>query len=526
MSAEGSTREGEPAKEHDGADEAPPSAEAEAVPPIAITAVADIQGIVSKARSAQREWAQKPVTERIDAIAKIGRRILGRAEEIADTIHAEMKKPIEEAVLAEVLPNADLVGWWTESIEELLEGQDVELDALLYPGKRGRIHQDPRGVVALITPWNYPVAIPLRTLVPALLAGNAVVFKPSEITPRSGALVASLFDGLVPAGLVGLVQGDGAQGRALCDSDVDLVVFTGSVPTGKAIARACAERLVPCSLELGGKDAAIVLEDTNLERAAQGVVWGAFTNAGQNCAGVERVYVVKSIAERFIERVVAVTKSLRPGVDTAAIATERQFEVVKRHFDDAVASGAEVLCGGDPEPGSLAFPPTVLKVDGDAEERAFMREETFGPLLPIVVVEGEDDAVDRANASPYALTTSIWTKRVRRGHELAKRLRSGVVTVNNHAFTAALPMAPWTGTGDTGYGVTNSAHALHALTRARFVLEDSSRASRELWWYPYTPVLRTIAFAMARLRGGAGIIGRIQALFQLIAAFPKRLFGK
>jgi acyl-CoA reductase-like NAD-dependent aldehyde dehydrogenase len=489
------------------------------------TAVGAIADLVARARAAQRVWAEKSLGDRIDAVAKVKKRLLRRAEEIADTVHAEVKKPIEEAALAEVLPNADVVDWWTQSIEELVEGQDVDLDPLVYPGKRGRIHHDPRGVVALITPWNYPVAIPMRSLVPALLAGNAVVFKPSEITPRSGALCASLFDGLLPEGLLALVQGGAEQGRALCEADVDLVVFTGSVPTGKAIARACAERLVPCSLELGGKDAAIVLADVNVERAAHGIVWGAFTNAGQNCAAVERVYVVEPVAEKLIARVVAVAKSLRPGVDTGAIATERQADTVRRHLREAVDAGAKVLCGGEPEDGSLAFPPTVLEVDKEAEDLELMREETFGPLLPIVVVDGEDEAIERANASPYALTTSIWTKRVRHGHQLAKRLRSGVVTVNNHAFTGALPMAPWTGTGDTGYGITNSAHALHALTRVRFVLEDTSRA-RELWWYPYTPVLRTIAFAMARLRGGAGFIGRIRALFQLLAAFPKRFFGK
>src|SRR5690606_32141143 len=159
-------------------------------------------------------------------------------------------------------------------------------------------------------------------------------------------------------------------------------------------------------------------------------------------------------------------------------------------------------------------------------QAAYLTDETFGPLLPIRVVDGVEEAVERANASRYALTTSIWTRRIGRAHELARRLRSGVVTINNHAFTAALPAAPWTGAGETGYGVTNSPHALGALTRVRFVLEDRSRARRELWWYPYTPVLRTIAFAMARLRGGAGIAGRIAALFELLGALPKRLLGR
>jgi acyl-CoA reductase-like NAD-dependent aldehyde dehydrogenase len=497
----------------------------EALEPVEATAPDEVGDLVVAAREAQRVWADKPLGERVDILIDIKNRILSRAEEIAMLVHREVGKPIEEAALAEVLPNADLVAYWCDSIEELVEGQNIDLDPLAYPGKRGRIHHDPRGVVALITPWNFPVAIPLRSIIPALLSGNAVVFKPSEITPRSGALVASLFDGLLPDGLLTLVQGGADVGKALVAADVDLVVFTGSVPTGRAIAVACAERLLPCSLELGGKDAAIVTADCDLERTAHGVVWGAFNNAGQNCAAIERVYVVEEIADKFIERVVAVTEELRPGVDTAYMTTSAQKAKVEAHLADAIEAGAEVLAGGDPEEGTLAFPPTVVKVDDDASDRTFMQEETFGPLLPIAVVKDVDEAVERVNASRYALTTSIWTKRIRWAHqEIARKLQSGVVTVNNHGFTAALPAAPWTGTGDTGYGITNSPHTLHAMTRVRFVLEDRNSA-RELWWYPYTPVLRTIAFAMAAVRGGAGFFGRIVALGKLISAFPKRLLG-
>lgn len=491
-----------------------PLADVEATDPTSIPA------LVERARKAQQGWAKLSVRDRVDAIADVKKRVLARAEEIATLVHKECGKPIEEAALAEVLPNADLVAYWTAAIEELLDTVTVELDAIAYPGKLGRIYRDPRGVVGLITPWNYPVAIPLRTLIPALLAGNAVIFKPSEITPRSGALVASLFEGLLPSGVLQIVQGGGDVGAALVDAGIDVCVFTGSVATGRKIAVRCAEHLIPCSLELGGKDAALVLRDANIERAARGLVWGAFTNAGQNCASIERAYVDRSIADKLIDRVVALTKELRPGVDTAVITTEKQCSIVRRHLKAAVDSGASVLVGGEPEPGSLAFPPTVLKVTD--EDTPLMKEETFGPLLPIVIVDSEDDAIERANASRFGLTTSIWTRRVNHGAALSARLRSGVVTINNHGFTAALPEAPWTGAGDSGYGITNSAHALAELTRPRFVLTDRSRAKSELWWYPYTPALRTIAYAMAKVRGGAGFFGRIAAFFRLIAAFPKR----
>lgn len=481
--------------------------------------------MVARARAAQPAWARTTAHDRAALIAGVKKRLLARAEEIAALLRQECGKPIEEAALAEVLPNADLVDYWTASIEELLEDTPVDLDPLAYPGKSGRVRRDPRGVVALITPWNYPVAIPLRTLIPALLSGNAVVFKPSEITPRAGALVASLFDGLLPEGVLQLAQGGADVGAALIEAGVDLVVFTGSVATGKKIAVACAERLIPTSLELGGKDAAIVLADCNLERAARGVIWGAFTNAGQNCASIERVYVERAVADRFVERVVALTRELRPGVDTAVMTTARQHAVARRHLDEAVAAGAEVLAGGarGAEEGSLAFPPTVVKLEGG--DTPLLTEETFGPILPIVVVESADEAVERANASRFALTTSIWTKRYAEAQEMARRLRSGVVTINNHGFTAAIAAAPWTGTGDSGHGVTNGPHALAELTRPRFVLEDRNGAKQELWWYPYTPALRAVAFAMARARGGAGFFGRIAAFFQLLSALPRRLFG-
>jgi acyl-CoA reductase-like NAD-dependent aldehyde dehydrogenase len=197
---------------------------------------------------------------------------------------------------------------------------------------------------------------------------------------------------------------------------------------------------------------------------------------------------------------------------------------VQRQLEAAVESGAEILAGGAPAEGSLAFPPTVLKVE--REDTPLLREETFGPILPIIVVKDAEEAIARTNASRFALTTSLWTRGYERAPALARRLRSGVVTINNHGFTGALPAAPWTGTGDSGYGVTNSPHALSELTRPRFLLEDRSRAKSELWWYPYTPTLRTIAFAMARARGGAGWFGRISALVELVAALARRLLGR
>jgi acyl-CoA reductase-like NAD-dependent aldehyde dehydrogenase len=308
---------------------------------------------------------------------------------------------------------------------------------------------------------------------------------------------------------------------------VDLVVFTGSVATGRKVAHACAERLVPCSLELGGKDAAIVLADANLERAANGIVWGAMMNAGQNCASVERVYVEKSIAEAFTKKVVEVVGTLKGGTDFGGLATEAQRAVVARHVAAAKAAGGKVLAGGadDVDKRTKDYPPTVVSVETD--ETPLMRDETFGPVVPIAVVADADEAVERANGSRYGLTASVWTKNRKQGLALAKKLRAGVVTINNHAFTGALPNTPWSGFGETGWGITGSPLALDTLTRPRFVLLDRSRAKRELWWYPYTPALRRVALAMAVVRSGtAGIFARVAALFRLVGAVMARGRGQ
>lgn len=493
--------------------------------PVEPTPAKDVADLAKKARGAQRAWARLSPRERADKLLPLKDRILDAAERIGKLVHEEVGKPIEEALLAEVLPSADVVSYWTASIEELLESVEVDLDPLAYPGKVGVIHKEARGVVGVIMPWNFPVALPLRTLVPALLAGNAVLFKPSEIAPRSGALLDELFAGLVPDHVLTVVQGGGDVGAALCAAeDVDMVVFTGSVRTGRKVAAACAERLIPCALELGGKDAALVLADADLERAAQGIVWGALGNAGQNCAAIERVYVVKEVADAFSKRVVELVKELKAS-DVGPLTTEAQRTLVTEHVDAAREAGAKILCGGKKLDEGYGYAPTVLQVDID--DLAVIRDETFGPVLPIRVVADAAEAVERANDSRYGLTASIWTRNFAKGAELAHELRAGVVTINNHSFTGALPGAPWSGVGETGYGITNSPFALEGLTRPRFILVDRSRGKREVWWYPYTPILRTIALAFAKLRSGTtGIGGKLSALFTLIGALPKRMKGK
>lgn len=488
------------------------------------TPLASIPELVRKARSAQQTWAASKIEARVRIVSEIQGRILGRAAEIAQVVHAETGKPEVEALLGEVLPSADVVAYWKETIADALAPLEAPFDALSYPKKIGTIYREARGTIAVVMPWNFPFALPLRTIVPALMAGNAVVFKPSEVSPRSGALVASLFEGLLPEGLLTLVQGGPEHGERLCTSDVDFVVFTGSPASGRRVAHACAERLVPCSLELGGKDAAIVLADADLERTAHGLVWGAMMNAGQNCGAVERVYAEASVVDALTAKIVEKVKALRVGTDVGSLTTEAQRTIVAEHVEAARRSGADVLAGGEPceVPGAkIGYRPTVVRVTAD--DTPLVAQETFGPVIPVLAVESVEDAISRANASRYGLTASVWTRDVFRGEAIAKRLNAGVVTVNNHSFTGAIPSAPWGGVGESGWGVTGSPLALDALTRPRFVLIDRNRAAREVWWFPYTDALKRLALANAVIRSSASSMGaKVSAGLTMLSALRER----
>lgn len=486
---------------------------------------ADVAGVVKRARAAQAKWAALTPERRARDVAKLKKKILQHAEELGRLVHDETGKPEAEALLGEVLASADVVAYWAEIAPEELEPLEAELDGLAYPKKRAWIHREARGVIALVMPWNFPFALPLRTIVPALIAGNAIVLKPSEITPRTGARIAELCKDILPEGLVSVVQGGGDVGGALVAADVDFVVFTGSTATGKKVAHACADRLLPCVVELGGKDAAIVLADADLERAANGILWGAMMNAGQNCGAIERVYAVKSIADQLSAKIVAAAKALRFGDDVGPLTTKLQLATVEKHVAAAKDAGAEILTGGKPvdsDKTKTGWEPTVVKIDAD--DNPLIADETFGPVVPITAVADVEEAITRANASRYGLTASIWTEDVRAAEKLAHRLKAGVVTINNHSFTGAIPSMPWGGVGESGWGFTGSPLALEHLTRPRVIVIDRNRAPRETWWYPYTPTLKRLALTFALLRGGATSIGgRIGAFFALLGILPKRM---
>jgi acyl-CoA reductase-like NAD-dependent aldehyde dehydrogenase len=479
-----------------------------------------IEESVLRARKAQAEWARRPLKIRLSALKAVRKRLLTSGEALCQTMWTELGKPWGDTFTAEIIADADLIATWCKHAPRLLSPRKVALDPLSYAGKDVRVTLAPKGVVALVTPWNMPVAIPLRTIVPALLSGNAVIWKPSELCLETSRQVRGLFEGLVPPDLLQLFLGDGRLGAAIVSQPVDHICFTGSVATGREIEQRAAQTGATVSLELGGKDAAIVLDDAPFERTVEGLVWGAFNMSGQNCSSIERVIVTRGIAQRLIDALVARTREVRFGpelgidtTDVGPLASEKQALIVESHVEDAKRRGARVLTGGTRD--GRYFAPTVL-VDVPLNALVWT-DETFGPLLPIVVVETENDALRVANESRYGLAASVWTSNLDKGRAFLAELKTGVAMVNNACFSGALPMAAWTGIKDSGHGVTSSEFALYELTRPRTLVVDKGRAPRELWWYPFTPGFRALGLALARL-----LRGEISALPQVIRGFISR----
>lgn len=484
--------------------------------------VADVQIVrdaMARARAAQVLWGNCPLRERLDVMGAVSDVFVARADEIAGRIAAENGKVRVEALQGEVLAALETLRYYTANAQRLLAPQTLR--PRLFPHRRSHVLKIPCGVVAVIAPWNYPLALALWPTIPALIAGNAVLLKPSEKTPASGELIAELFGaGGLPADVLQVVYGAGSTGGAIIEAGPDRVSFTGSVATGRRIAAACGERLIPVTLELGGKDPAIVLEDADLDQAASGLVWGAFANAGQICVSVERVFAVDAIADELTERVVERTRQLRlgPDGDVGSMIDKTQRSLVDEHVRDAVARGARVLTGGrsrDDLPG-VPYEPTVL-VDVPHDAR-ILNEETFGPVLPLVRVRDTDEAVTLANATEFGLTASIWTRDREQAMRLARRVRAGVVLHNDAIAGATSIETPWGGQGASGMGWTRGERGLLEMVDELHVSEERLHLPRAFYWYPYGRATYDAMLAALPVLFGSSRRARIRALAPLASA--------
>jgi acyl-CoA reductase-like NAD-dependent aldehyde dehydrogenase len=485
---------------------------------VQVTPPDEVERVVDDVAKVQPFWAQLTLEDRARYLERAAQVVIDEGDEIRDLIVREQGKPRNEAFSMEVLPTIDALTWIARRGPEILADEKIPMTQLFLRSKRSFFTYEPLGVIGIISPWNYPWSIPFGEVALALMAGNGVVLKPASATPLLGERIRHAFDRAgVPQGLVRVVHGPGT-GPALAGSGVGKVFFTGSVQTGREVGEQCARQLKGSVLELGGKDAMIVLADANVDHAVAGALWGGFANAGQTCSGIERVYVLREVADRFIAGVVHRAQRLRLGdpmeweTEIGPLVSAEQFEVVRELVEDAVSSGAELLCGGpaDSPPGAEAgcfYAPAVLT--GVTHEMRIMREEIFGPVLPVVVVDSEDEAVRLANDSQFGLGASVWTADRRKAERMATELEAGMVWINDHMFSHGACQCSWGGVKQSGLGRTHSKFGLYECVNIKLRVWEPSLLKNP-WWHPYDETLgqalrqtATILYGRPSIRAGA-----------------------
>src|SRR3954468_13354162 len=434
----------------------------------AVDDAAAVDAAVARARHTAQWWASGSFEDRRGVLDQWKGVLTRRMGQLADIVHQETGKPHGDAQL-EIGLAIEHLAWAAANARKVMGPRKVS-SGLLLANQAATVEYLPLGVVGVIGPWNYPVFTPMGSIAYALAAGNAVVFKPSELTPGVGVWLADSLSEILPdQGLLQVVIGYGETGNALCKADIDKLAFTGSPATGRKVMAACAENLTPVLIESGGKDALLVDEDADVEAAAEAAAWGAFSNAGQTCTGVERVYVHERVAHDFIASLTRRARAAHAGADPEAkygpMTLPSQVDVARRHIDDALAKGGQAVVGGPDAVGDRFIQPTVL-VDVP-ESSAAVQEETFAPTVTVKRVASMDEAVARANGTTYGLGSTVFSKG--RGMELAGRLRSGMTAINSVISFAGIPALPFGGIGDSGFGRIHGADGLKEFTYAKAV---------------------------------------------------------
>lgn len=462
----------------------------------------NLQTAFTQARQAQQLWASIPVRERARQLIALREVLVNRSDAIIDLLHRETGKARAEALCTEVLPVLDFLTYFADRAPKLLADRGIPLRLMKH--RSSYLNYWPLGVVSVISPWNYPFLLPFADIIMALVAGNAVIFKPSEVTPRSGLAIQDLHDAAgFPQHLLQTLVGDGTLGAAIVEKRPAKIFFTGSVATGKKIMAAASAHLIPVNLELGGKDAMIVLPDADLDYATSAALWGGFSNSGQACASVERVLVHESHLEAFNSQLKEKIQVLKRGSPSASAAdqkdsslsydlgriiAEKQKATYQDQLQEARENGALFLTGGDfSEDGTHLLP--TLVTGPNIESLAIYREETFGPVVAVTTYKTVPEAIQKVNDSSYGLLASVITRDIALGEDVARRLEVGTVTINEVLYTAGIAETPWGGVKESGIGRTHAEMGLFEFVNVRHI--HKPRASfltfKSLWWFPYTP---------------------------------------
>lgn len=488
---------------------------------VRLSTAADVQAAVTRAREAQVGWAGMGVDARCRILNRMRGVLIDRAAEIGRVVSSENGKPPVEPVSL-TGPLCETIKLHTRLAKRLARG--VRVSPTFFLGSKARIFYEPVGVAGYILPWNFPFELGVKHAIPALAAGNAVVQKPSEANPLIGELIADLFrDAGVPADVVQMVHGCGDVGGTLVD-EADVICFVGSPGTGRRVMERAARTLTPVVLELGGNDAAIVREDADLDFTAHGLVNGTCYNAGQVCNGIERIYVPGRLVEALTERILALVGTLRQGVegdeyDLGPVAWEPQIEIYEAHTADAIAKGATLRRGGKvlEVHGGRYWPPTVLT--GMTHEMIMMQEETFGPFLPIMAVDSDEEALRFANESQYGLGASVWTRDITAGQAIARRVRAGSVMVNNAVQSGGCVTLPFGGEGESGVGRVQGEQAYYHYVATKSVM-TCPRSVQSLWM-PYGAGAASLARGATKLFSGRSIGERLSGVLDVIRNRPR-----
>lgn len=484
-----------------------------------------VKDVVEKAWRAQQDWQLTDFGKRASMVLRLRRIISRQSREIASLISQEVGKPIGEAYTAEINGTLDTCVWLADNAERLLKDQMISLSNPMHSSKQSIIAFEPLGVIGIIAPWNYPFSIPMMAALMSIMVGNTAIIKPSEKSSLIGIKIGDLFkEAGFPEGVVSIVTGDRTTGKYLSEAHLAKLIFTGSVEGGKKVMQQAAKDVTPVTLELGGKDAAIILPSAPLKWTAKGIAWGAFTNAGQACASIERLFVLKSKkTDRFLFELIEVTKSLKvgpatdPTVDVGPVIDNAQLDKIMNHIEQARDAGATILTGGNKIEGLGGYfiEPTIITDVNPS--MTIMQEETFGPVLPVMIVESEDEVVDLVNDCQYGLTASIWGKNLRRAENIARDLDVGTVFINDCLFSHAAPQLPWGGIKQSGFGRTHSHFGLTDLVNIKHISIDAAGGATKLWWYPYGPSRTRAIEGGIDLFHGSFPFGKISGMFKFVA---------